>query len=48
MVKTLYKSGLKDVLFLNTKASQAEQMLVAAYFSLVSRLVLSTANETLY
>ncbi len=48
IIKTLYKPGLKDVLFLNTITSPAEQMLVAAYFSLISRLVLTTPAETLY
>lgn len=48
MIKTLYRSGLKDVLYLNTKTSPEEQLLVAAYFSLVSRLVLTTGTEPLY
>jgi hypothetical protein len=48
MVKYLFKPGLKDVLFLNSKASTKEQMLMAAYFSLVSRLVFNTSKDILY
>jgi hypothetical protein len=48
LIKTLYKTNLKDVLFINTKTSAAEQMLLAAYFSLVSRLVSTTAEKPMY
>jgi hypothetical protein len=49
MVKYLYKPGLKDLLFLYSKASPAEQMMMAAYFSLVSSLVTSvTSRDVLY
>lgn len=48
LVKTIYTAGLKDVLYLNTNAPQKEQLLVAAFFSLVSRLVLTTGEQPLY
>lgn len=48
MIKTLYKPGLKDVLFLHTKTSSSEQLLMAAYFSLVSRLFLTSEEKPLY
>ncbi len=48
MIKTVYKPGLKDVLYLQKKTTPVDQMMVAAYFSLVSRLVLTTAEYPLY
>lgn len=48
LVKTVYTPALKDVLYLNSKASPAEQLLLAAYFSLVSRVVLTTDSNPLY
>jgi hypothetical protein len=47
-IKTVFEPGLKDVLFLNSKNSPAQQLLVAAYFSLVSRVVETTATDPLY
>ena len=38
----------KDELFINSKASENIQMLVAAYFSLVSQLVYSASNQRLF
>ncbi len=48
LIKTVFEPGLKDVLFLNSKNSPAQQLLVAAYFLLVSRLVLTTGTDPLY
>jgi hypothetical protein len=48
MVKTVYKPGLKDVLYIRTGVSEAGQLVIAAYFSVVSRLVLVWAGEALY
>lgn len=48
LVKTIYTAGLKDVLYLNTKAPPTEQLLAAAFFSLVSRLVLTAGTQPLY
>jgi hypothetical protein len=47
LVKSLYKSGLKDKLYLNPRASAREQEFIIAYFYLVSRLV-DASGGTLY
>lgn len=48
LIKTVFTPGLKDVLFLDTKTSPEEQLLLAAYFSLVSQLVLTEGTGPLY
>lgn len=47
-IKTVFDPELKDVLFLNSKNSPVQQLLVAAYFSLVSRAVLTEGTQPLY
>jgi hypothetical protein len=44
LVKSLYKSGLKDKLYLNPRVSEREQECIIAYFYLVSRLVYSSGG----
>lgn len=48
MIKSLYTPSLKNVLYLNSKSSPADQLLMAAYFSLISRLVFTIKEEPLY
>jgi hypothetical protein len=48
MTKDLFRSGLKDMLYIHPKATATEQALVAAYFTLVCRLVASSAMEPFY
>ncbi len=48
LIKTVFTPELKDVLFLDTKASPEEQLLLAAYLSLVSQLVLTEGTGPLY
>lgn len=48
LVKGTFKGGLKDQLFLNPKSIAIEQMLVSAYFSLVSRTLQSESNGLIF
>ena len=48
LIKTVFKPSLKDVLYLNSNTPAADQLLVAAYFFLVSRVVLTDGEWPLY
>ena len=48
LIKTVFKPSLKDVLYLNNSTPAADQLLVAAYFFLVSRVVLTDGEGPLY